>query len=128
MGVCVNSGLGHAPDFTPHRVNVKVVDAAPPTVAAQGMVSAPFEDVWAQVSINGTTTGITIEVLYWSDLDAKFLSQSPQQQFTNLTSSKMIKFSPGGQRFFLMITGSFTGVTSINISCAGANPVIVESA
>ncbi len=127
MGVCVNSGLGHAPDFTPHRVNVKAVDAAAPAVLSAGMVSAPFEDVWAQVSIGGTTSGLTVEVLYWSDLENKFLQQSTPQTFA-LTNSRMIKFSPGGQRFFLMITGSFTGVTAVNISCAGANPVIVESA
>lgn len=127
MGVCVNSGLGHAPDFTPHRVNVAAADGAAPTNQAAGMVSAPFEDVWGAVNINGTTSGVTIEVLYWSVRDGKFLQQSTPQTFA-LTASKMIKFSPGGQRFFLMITGSFTGVTGINIDCAGANPVIVESA
>src|SRR5438105_2674798 len=100
MGVGVNSGLCHAPDWTPHRINVTAADAVP-TNKKLGMVSVPYEDVFADVKIAGGSPNINIEVLLWSDLSQAFLSQQPAVTFTGLTASKMLKFNAGGNRFFL---------------------------
>lgn len=131
MAMGQNGGLPFAPDFNTHRLNVTVADAAPPSAAVlkpQGMSSQPFEDVYAQVQIvGGAGVSITLEVLFWSDLDQRFISQSPQIQFTAIAASRQIKFNTGGQRFFLNLTGTFGGCT-VNINCAGCNPVQVQQA
>lgn len=130
MGGGVNSGLAHAPDWTQHRIAVAVADGASPLAvpATMGMAAAPFEDVWADVQlVGGAAISLTIEVLIWSPLSQAFMSQSTPVTFTAVAASKMIKFNAGGQRFLLAISGTFGG-TSVNINCAGSNPVIVESA
>lgn len=130
MGACVNSGLAHAPDWTPHRIKVVAADGAPGTLStkASGMVSEPFEDVFADVNIQNGSPSITVEVLFWSELSQRFQSQSPVVQFTALTGPKMLKFNAGGNRFMLNVTGTFTGGVQVDISCAGANPVQSQTA
>lgn len=128
MGVGFNSGLCHAPDFTPHRRKVTAADAAAPTNKTAGCDSTPYEDVFADVKIANGSPSIDIEVLLWSELSQAFVAQSPAVQFTAMTASKMVKFNTGGNRFYLMVTGTFTGGVRVDINCAGANPVMVQSA
>jgi hypothetical protein len=92
------------------------------------MVSEPFEDVFADVNIQNGSPSISIEVLLWSELSQRFQSQSPVVQFTALTGPKVLKFNAGGNRFFLNVTGTFTGGVQVDISCAGANPVQSQTA
>lgn len=127
MGIGVNSGLCHAPDWTPHRINVTAADSVPTNKTA-GMASDPYEDVFAAVKIANGSPSINIDVLLWSDLTQSFLAQQPAVTFSALTASKMLKFNTGGNRFFLQVTGTFTGGVRVDISCAGANPVAVQSA
>lgn len=123
MGACVNSGLAHAPDWTPHRVAVKAIDGAGgPATKTSGMASDPFEDVFADVKLVGTN--VTVECMLWSELSGAFVSMSTPLTVT-LTTSGMVKFNVGGNRFFLKCTGTFT---QVDINCAGANPVAVQSA
>jgi len=126
MALCVNSGLAHAPDYTPHRVRVLVADAAAPTVKTAGMSSDPYEDVYADVKIANGSPSIDIAVLLWSEQSQAFLAQQPAVAFTALTASKILKFATGGNRFFLMVTGTFTGGVRVDINCAGTNPVLVQ--
>jgi len=127
----INSGLGHAPDFTPHRYKVVAADAAFPNstvLKAHGMASDPYEDVFAQVQIlGGSAVSVNVDILLWSDLDQQFLPQMPAVTFTAIAASKVLKFNTGGQRFFMNLSGTFGGCT-VNASCAGANPVLGQNA
>ncbi len=132
MGVGVNSGLRHAPDWTPHRRKVAAADAAFPTATllkTHGMAAEPYEDVFADVQIltPGGTTSIDIELLIWSELSQRFLPFSTPVKVSALALSKMIKFNVGGARFLLHVSGTFDTAT-VNISCSGLNPVQVQSA
>jgi hypothetical protein len=132
MSVGVNSGLQHAPLWTPHRIKVTAADAAPPSATikkAHGMVAAPYEDIFADVSIDTPgTCSIDVELLIWSDRQQRFLPFSTPVKFTALAGSKMLKFNVGGARFFLHVSGTFDTTTKVYINCAGLNPVQVESA
>ena len=132
MGVGVNSGLQHAPDWTPHRLAVKAADPALPGAAgilkSHGMASEPYEDILADVKLTGGSPSIDIELLLWSELSQKFVPFSTAVKVTALTDSKMIKFNVGGARFYLHVSGTFTGGVQVDINCAGINPVMVQSA
>lgn len=131
MGVGVNSGLRHAPDWTQHRLAVAAADTAFPTSTikkAHGMAADPFEDIIADVKITGGSPSIDVELLIWSELSQQFLPFSTAVKVTGLAASKMIKFNVGGARFFLHVTGTFTGGVIVDINCAGMNPVMVQSA
>lgn len=131
MGVGVNSGLRHAPDWTPHRVRVTANDPAIPSAnikKAHGMAAEPYEDIIADVKIDGgAAPSVDIELLIWSEQSQLFLPFSTAVKVTALASSKMIKFNVGGARFFLHVSGSLNGAT-VDIQCSGTNPVMVQSA
>lgn len=131
MGVGVNSGLRHAPDWTPHRLRVQANDPAVPSAAivkAHGMAAEPYEDVFADVKITGgAVPSVDIELLIWSEQSQRFLPFSTAVKVTALLSSKIIKFNTGGARFFLHVSGTLDGA-QVDIHCAGLNPVQLQSA
>jgi hypothetical protein len=129
VGTCVNSGLAYAPDWTPHRINVTAADGATDTdeSMADGMVSQPFEDAYADVYVEGGSgVSLTVEVMFWSELAGAFVSQNPVVNFTGISGSEMLSFHTGCNRFKLNVTGTFGGAT-VSISCAGHNPVGLQS-
>lgn len=126
-----NEGLAPAPDFTPHRVNVVAADAVAPftgILKTHGMVSEGCESVAAQATITGATTSVTLEILLWSDRDGKFVHQEPAQTFGALTASRVVKFTPGGQRFFIHISGTIDAAGRVDVACAALAPPTFQQA
>jgi hypothetical protein len=73
-----------------------------------------WDDIAAQVIVDGSD--VDLEVLFWSDAASRFIPASPAITFANLTTSTEVRFTTGGVRFFIHVSGTFDRV---DIACAG---------
>ena len=106
--------LGIAPRWTPHRLDISAADGAVTTKKADGVNAEGFSNVSVDVSkISGTITDLDVEVLFWSEISEKFVSEDAKVTKENHTDSFQFIFDSMGRIFWVMIT-----------ALAGTDPVV----
>lgn len=103
--------LGTAPRWTPHRIDLTAADGAATTKKAEGVNAEGFSNIAVDVSkVDGPITDLDVEVLFWSEISEKFVSEDAQITKTNHTDSFQFVFDSMGRIFWVMVT-ALTGTT-----------------
>jgi hypothetical protein len=110
-----------APDLGLHRSKVTAVDASNPTTQASGVNARGFEKAILDIFLepSGATT-VTIEILFWSDKAAAFVSASPALTTGAVTVSSQFQFDVLGRTFFAKLTAGTFGTNGVTLHVSGS--------
>jgi hypothetical protein len=119
----INSAPKHSPIFTDYRVlngTADGVDSGDIIVRRRGMVMAGFEKAIVRV-IPGVASDPTIDILFWSESDTKFVAANPALQAVGLGVGVAYDYlvEVHGRIIFVYVTGTFDAADDIEIQIAG---------